>query len=167
MNSDGKRTDFRPVSEHDGLVERYKGKNLEVDTAIIFSALPNCAGNPGAAEQNSGVERRDPELRPQLPREGDSGTVQCSGVGATQVEIEKIKSAEQQPMHFSSMNSEFAKKGTETQFIMCPLGPITLVGNRKPNVDNQLIASCLEWDINNISLLVSISITFPFISILS
>ena len=50
MDSDAKRTDFRPVSEHDGLVERYKGKNLEVATAIIFSTLSNCAGNPGAAE---------------------------------------------------------------------------------------------------------------------
>ena len=29
MNSDSKRTDFSPLSEHDGLVERYKGKNLD------------------------------------------------------------------------------------------------------------------------------------------
>ena len=29
MNSDGKRTDFRPISDHDGLIERYKSKNLD------------------------------------------------------------------------------------------------------------------------------------------
>ena len=29
MNSDSKRTEFSPLSEHDGLVERYKGKNLD------------------------------------------------------------------------------------------------------------------------------------------
>ena len=29
MNSDGKRTDFRPLSDHDGLIERYKSKNLD------------------------------------------------------------------------------------------------------------------------------------------
>ena len=29
MNSEGKRTEFNPLSEHDGLVERYKSKNLD------------------------------------------------------------------------------------------------------------------------------------------
>lgn len=29
MNSEGKRTDFRPLSDHDGLIERYKSKNLD------------------------------------------------------------------------------------------------------------------------------------------
>ena len=29
MNSESKRTEFSPISEHDGLVERYKAKNLD------------------------------------------------------------------------------------------------------------------------------------------
>ena len=29
MTADGKRTDFSPLSEHDGLIERYKSKNLD------------------------------------------------------------------------------------------------------------------------------------------
>jgi len=29
MTPEGKRTEFRPVSDHDGLIERYKAKNLE------------------------------------------------------------------------------------------------------------------------------------------
>ena len=29
MNSEGKRTEFNPLSEHDGLIERYKSKNLD------------------------------------------------------------------------------------------------------------------------------------------
>ena len=29
MNSDAKRTEFSPLSEHDGLIERYKSKNLD------------------------------------------------------------------------------------------------------------------------------------------
>ena len=29
MTSEGKRTDFSPLSEHDGLIERYKSKNLD------------------------------------------------------------------------------------------------------------------------------------------
>jgi len=29
MNSESKRTEFSPLSEHDGLIERYKGKNLD------------------------------------------------------------------------------------------------------------------------------------------
>ena len=29
MTAEGKRTDFSPLSEHDGLIERYKSKNLE------------------------------------------------------------------------------------------------------------------------------------------
>ena len=29
MNSEGKRTEFSPMSEHDGLIERYKAKNLD------------------------------------------------------------------------------------------------------------------------------------------
>ena len=29
MTAEGKRTDFSPLSEHDGLIERYKSKNLD------------------------------------------------------------------------------------------------------------------------------------------
>ena len=29
MSTEGKRTDFSPLSEHDGLIERYKAKNLD------------------------------------------------------------------------------------------------------------------------------------------
>ena len=48
MNSEGKRTEFNPLSEHDGLIERYKSKNLdgvlEVSTeyseSLIYQQLP-------------------------------------------------------------------------------------------------------------------------------
>ena len=29
LNSDGKRIEFRSLSDHDGLIERYKSKNLD------------------------------------------------------------------------------------------------------------------------------------------
>ena len=29
MNSEGQRVDFKAISEHDGLIERYKSKNLD------------------------------------------------------------------------------------------------------------------------------------------
>ena len=29
MSTEGKRTDFSPLSEHDGLIERYKAKSME------------------------------------------------------------------------------------------------------------------------------------------
>ena len=29
MNSEGQRVDFKAMSEHDGLIERYKSKNLD------------------------------------------------------------------------------------------------------------------------------------------
>ena len=40
MNSEGKRTEFNPLSDHDGLIERYKSKNLDgVLEVSPFTAL--------------------------------------------------------------------------------------------------------------------------------
>ena len=76
MSTEGKRTDFSPLSEHDGLIERYKAKNLDGILEVSGGVTLWCWYKPDVSagpQQDPRVEWWDSELRPQLSRPGYSG----------------------------------------------------------------------------------------------